>query len=281
MFTFSFPIKIKSFNVQKLLLLGLTLILSGCASKELLQAQPAMVQSQAKNLLPQRTDKADLYFIGFAADSSIGVFRKEVTYSQQLFDDKFGTEGRSVALINSSKTSDQLPMATAENLDATLKAVGKIIDPEQDVVFLFLTGHGAYSQGVVTDYWPHHHGLIEPKMLKESLNQAGIKWKVVVVSACFSGQFADELADLYTLVITASNRTQPSFGCTSGADFTYFGEAFFKDQLTQTANFEEAFLLAKEAITERESKMGFENSHPTMRSTKRISDKLDELFSQP
>ncbi|MCF8778052.1 C13 family peptidase [Vibrio sp. IRLE0018] len=240
-----------------------------------------MVQSQAENLLPQRTDKADLYFVGFAADSSIGVFRKEVTYSQQLFDDKFGTEGRSVALINSSQTSDQLPMATAENLDATLKAVGKIIDPEQDVVFLFLTGHGAYSQGVVTDYWPHHQGLIEPKMLKESLNQAGIKWKVVVVSACFSGQFADELADLYTLVITASNPNQPSFGCTSGADFTYFGEAFFKDQLTQTTNFEEAFLLAKAAITERENNMGFDNSYPTMRTTKRISDKLNALFSQP
>ncbi|WP_084683783.1 C13 family peptidase [Psychromonas hadalis] len=55
------------------------------------------------------------------------------------------------------------------------------------------------------------------------LLKSKIKWKVIVVSACYSGIYIETLADEYTLVMTASNAEQPSFGCSNSANFTYFG----------------------------------------------------------
>ena len=69
---------------------------------------------------------------------------------------------------------------------------------------------------------------------------------MIVVSACYSGIYTDALADDYTLVMTASNSTQPSFGCSNMANFTYFGEAYFKNQLQQHTSFVDAFYQAKD-----------------------------------
>ncbi|WP_318491291.1 C13 family peptidase [Photobacterium leiognathi] len=265
-------------SVPKLILIALSFaILSGCASKELLLAQPSLVEQQTSKLLPQRPNKTDLYFVGFAADSSQNVFSKEVKYAQQLFDNKFDTKGRSVTLINHSSTINEAPMATLSNLDNVLKNIGNTIDKNEDIVFLFLTGHGSFEKGLHSKFWPHHKELITPKDLKKSLIESKIKWKVVVVSSCFSGQFANEIADLHTLVITASNPSQPSFGCTNTSEFTYFGEAFFKEQLAQNASFIMAFIAAKARITVKENKMGFENSQPMMITSKPIIDKLKEI----
>ncbi|WP_318435904.1 C13 family peptidase [Photobacterium leiognathi] len=265
-------------SVPKLILIALSfVILSGCASKELLLAQPSLVEQQTSKLLPQRPNKTDLYFVGFAADSSQNVFSKEVKYAQQLFDNKFDTKGRSVTLINHSSTINEAPMATLSNLDNVLKNIGNTIDKNEDIVFLFLTGHGSFEKGLHSKFWPHHKELITPKDLKKSLIESKIKWKVVVVSSCFSGQFANEIAGLHTLVITASNPSQPSFGCTNTSEFTYFGEAFFKEQLAQNASFIMAFIAAKARITVKENKMGFENSQPMMITSKPIIDKLKEI----
>ena len=87
-------------------------------------------------------------------------------------------------------------------------------------------------------------------MLKES----AIRWKVVVVSACYSGGFIDPLQDERTLVITAARHDRTSFGCADENDFTYFGRAFFKDALPGSRSFEEAFRKADAIVAAREKK---------------------------
>ncbi|HEV7392919.1 MAG TPA: C13 family peptidase [Burkholderiales bacterium] len=47
------------------------------------------------------------------------------------------------------------------------------------------------------------------KLLKES----GIRHKVVVISACYSGGFIDAVRSDHTLVITAARHDRTSFGC--------------------------------------------------------------------
>ncbi|WP_019531587.1 hypothetical protein [Dasania marina] len=50
---------------------------------------------------------------------------KETLYAQQLFDTSYQTAGRSVALINNSKTTSRHLVASDNNLARVLKAVGE------------------------------------------------------------------------------------------------------------------------------------------------------------
>ena len=61
----------------------------------------------------------------------------------------------------------------------------------------------------------------------------GIRWKVVVVNACYSGGFVDALRDDSTLVITSARADRTSFGCGADSDITYFGKAFLAEALNQ------------------------------------------------
>lgn len=71
---------------------------------------------------------------------------------------------------------------------------------------------------------------IDPKWLKDALDKSGIRWKVIVISACYSGSFIPALQDDNTLIITASAADRTSFGCENEADYTYFGRAFLIKQ---------------------------------------------------
>ena len=239
--------------------------------------QPALIAQQKAQLLPERPQQTDLYFVGFGADYSQNVFKKEVRYAQNLFDQRFDTKGRSTLLINNNETDQQLPMANYRNLKKTLKYVGEKMNAEEDILFLFLTGHGIKGNGLVINYGPQQKAVLSPSQLKWALYRAKIKWKVIVVSSCYSGIYVGYLRDKHTLVMTASNASQPSFGCSSTADFTYFGKAYFKDQLATDTSFIEAFEQAKIAIAKRERGMKFDASKPQIHVEQTMRDKLTEL----
>lgn len=255
----------------------LCLSLTGCANQALLDAQPNMVSQQNQQLTPQSPNKNDLYFVGFAANSNQDVFMKEVIYAQKLFDQKFATQGHSLLLVNNSLTQDRYPMATSENLSASLRSIGQQMDTNNDILFLFMTGHGEPRYGLNASFGANHNETISPRELKSILDESQIKWRVIVVSACFSGSFVKELSAMNTLIITASDPYHASFGCTNTADFTFFGEAFFKNNLTQTRSFYQAFIDAKEEITLREKKLGLKASNPMFQSAQPIEDQLSLL----
>jgi hypothetical protein len=96
------------------------------------------------------------------------------------------------------------------------------------------------------------------------LDKAGIHWRVVVISSCFSGAYIPSLQTPGSLIITAAEATKTSFGCTDDADFTYFGRAFFDEALRQEHSLVNAFQAAKQTIATREKEEGFTPSQPQM-----------------
>ena len=78
------------------------------------------------------------------------------------------------------------------------------------------------------------------------LNASGARYRVVIISACYSGVFARALAGPRTLVITAAAPDRPSFGCEDGATWTYFGDAFFNQALRSSRNLAEAYCRARD-----------------------------------
>ena len=134
---------------------------------------------------------------------------------------------------------------------------------DEDVLFLTLSSHG--DQDIVQlSNPPLEMDNLEAAWLREALDASGIRWRVIVVSSCYSGSFIDELSSPTTVVITASAADKMSFGCTNSAEMTYFGQAFFAESLRENTSFEAAFKAASLRVGEREGFMGFEPSEPQM-----------------
>lgn len=241
-----------------------------------LAQQPALIKSAIDGLAPQRPGVTDLYFVGLAGDYREAVFRREVATVTRLFDARFGTKGHSLTLVNSPETIRSLPLATPENLRRVLARVGGLMDRQEDVLFLFLTSHGARDMFWI-DAGPVHADSLYSDALKEMLNDSGIKWRVVVISACHAGSFINELWDARTLIITAAREDRTSFGCGSERDWTYFGEAYFDRALRREPSFVAAFDQAATAIAEREKQEELTPSLPQMRVGRLIGPKLAEL----
>jgi len=204
------------------------------ASEPVLAAQRHLLEEALSDLEDERPDVTDLYFVGFAGDARQDVFRKDVLAAQKVMDERWGTEGRSLALINNKRTLLEAPAATVTNLRETLNEIGAAIDTEQDVVMVYLASHGSHGQLLEVSLPPLELAPLTAPALRSLLDAAGIKWRIIVVSACYSGGFVDALKDDYTLVITASDATTASFGCGYGDDATTFGDALFQHGLAQS-----------------------------------------------
>ncbi len=213
-----------------------------------LYRQRELLDASIAALLPQDPARIDLYFIGVAGAGSQEVFHREVDYVRDVFDRSYGTRGRSLALVNSRNTVQSTPMATQTSVEAALGAVAARMDKSQDILFLFLTSHGSSDHELSLDVDGARLPGLGAARLGELVRATGIRYKVIVVSACYSGGFVDALADDGTLVITAARRDRTSFGCADDNDFTYFGRAFFKDALPAASSFEDAFARAARIV---------------------------------
>jgi hypothetical protein len=222
-------------------------------SEAALAAQPELLASALDDLEDERPRQTDLYFVGFAPYSGENVFRKDMEVAQDLFDDRFDTDGRSIVLLNNPATVLEQPLATASNLRLTLKEIGDKIDPEDDVVMVYLESHGSASHKLTVDFPPLELDQLTPEMLKGMLDDAGIKWRIIVVSACYSGGFVAPLRDEHTLIMTASASNRTSFGCGVGSNATYFADALFQHALRFEDSFVKAFDVARERIARRET----------------------------
>ena len=242
--------------------------------------QPELLQQQLARLQAQRPGVTDLYWLGIAGYASQDVFMKEVLSVEQLFQQRFDTQGRSLRLISNSGSLDREAVASLTSLKLALNRIGTVMDRDEDVLFLFLTSHGSAEQGFAFEFWPFELNNLQPQALREALDDAGIKHRVLVISACFSGIFVEPLKDPNTLVITAASADRNSFGCSNEAEFTYFGKAYFDEALRQQHSFVAAFEQAKLAIAEREKQDGYESSQPQIAIGSAIGVKLQQLEQQ-
>ncbi len=190
--------------------------------------------------------------VSFGLSGEQDVFRSEATGAASILASRFGADPV-IVRFNTRKNGD----ATVEALAATLETTGKRIEPSTDVLFLILTSHGSPDGLAVTA--GRRSTTLTPSKLTEMLDRTGVRYKVVIVSACYSGVFIPRLATADTLVITAADANHPSFGCEDRAKWTYFGDAFFNVAMRQSATLRDAFTVARSLILRREQRNGFES----------------------
>jgi len=221
-------------------------------SQEVFESQQALRERSLAALLPQRPGVADVYGIVFAPYASEDVFLRESTMVAGVLHDRFDAGGRLLQLVNHQSTTDTLPWATPANLQRAIAAVAAKMDRSEDVLVVYLTSHGASNFQLAANHWPLEVPRLTPEVLRKALDDAGVRHRVVAVSACFSGGWVDPLADEDTLVMTAADATHTSYGCGRKSQLTFFGRAVFDEGLRRTHSFEDAFAAAVPVIRQRE-----------------------------
>ena len=215
-------------------------------------AQGELIERAIAAIPPGKRGVPEMYFVGFAPDGSQDVFLREMRFVRRLFDERYGTAGRSVVLANGDAALEEFPLATATNLARVLSRVGAAMNAGEDVLVLLISAHGDREHRLSAAQPPLVLAALTPTALARLLHDAGIDFRVVLVSACFSGGFVEPLRDANTLVATASAADRQSFGCEHGRDFTFFGQAFFRDALAKTRSFAAAFEEAKNIVARME-----------------------------
>ncbi len=203
-----------------------------------------------------------VFFLGFAGFGEERVFAEEIKFAAARVGEKFGSSRRSLLLINDRRDLDSLPLATHANLRYALASLRRVMDPAQDVLFLALSSHGAENAMIEVSNTGMEPTGLSAAGLELLLAESGIRRKIIVVSACFSGAFIEPLADNDTIVITAASKDRTSFGCSDDRDLTYFGEAFFRDALPHAASLRAAFETARTDVRRREKEMKVKPSQP-------------------
>jgi hypothetical protein len=239
--------------------------------------QRELLQHTAESLSTHRPGITDLYFVGFGSYAAQDVFMKEVAFVRDLFDRKFDTRGRSAILVNNAKTVSYLPLANVSNLRITLNNIASRMDTSEDVLFLFLTSHGSKDAVLSVNFRAIAPNDLSDEDLHEILEESGIKWRILVVSACYSGSFIERLKNEHTLILTAADKDKTSFGCSNDRELTYFGEHFFSRELAEGGSFVEAFHRARNTLRQREIEENIIASDPQIFIGTAMQKKLDEL----
>ncbi len=240
-------------------------------------AQGPLMSDQIAALAPERPGQPDVYalLLGGTADQS--VFLSEVENVGSILAAQYGSASRMVRLVNSDDDPLRYPMANRSNLEAALTALSARAGPE-DLMFLFLTSHGrrdifslSFDEAGTSNLTAGDFAAM--------LDRVGIGPSVIVVSACHSGSFIDDIAAADRLVITAARADRTSFGCKDGGDWTEFGRSFFDVALQSEPDPRLAFAKALPDIERKEVEAERRASLPQISEGAGIGAVLDRVLA--
>lgn len=251
-------------------------------SEDVLDTQSQLIGNALRALPPSQPGVVNVYAATYAPYASEDVFMHESAVVAKTMSERFGTSGRTVELVTNAKSQNTLPWATRPNLHKTIARIGAVMDREKDVLFLHLTSHGGRDGLLATDSYPLESEPMTPALLKQWLDEAGIRWRVISISACFSGSWIEPLSEDGTLVMTAADATHTSYGCGSRSPLTFFGQAMYVDALKETWSFQQAHAQARQLIEVREKEAGKTDgySNPQIREGAAIGEVLKRLEAQ-
>jgi hypothetical protein len=234
----------------------------GADAEGLLFEQAALIDKGLAAMDVDPAGRPKSFFLGFAGVGDEKVFAQEIGLAARVLAHTYGTDHRALSLINDERDLDGAPLASVSGLRYALRGIGARMNPQRDVLFLSISSHGTQDPAIAVSNSQLPLDDLTDGALAEALSDSGIKWRVIIISACYAGAFIDSLKDRQTIVIAASAADRTSFGCSNDRDLTYFGEAFYRDALPGARSLREAFDTARNAIAARERREHIDASKP-------------------
>jgi len=219
------------------------------------------LQEALARLQPQRPGIVDAYVIVAALDAD-PVFGREAREAGRVLSSRFDAEGRTLVLADDEGSDRADAAATPEGLARALGSVASVMNRDEDVLVLYTTSHGSPHAGLNFRDPARGEAVIAPAQLEAMLDRSGARNRLIILQACFSGQFVPALAAPRTVVATASSSMRSSFGCSAGNDWTFFGYAFINQAMRQPDTFVRQFRRAFVTILSWEQRLGYEPSSP-------------------
>ena len=219
------------------------------------------VDAALGKLEAQRPGVVDAYVVVAALDTD-PVFGREAREAGRVLANRFDAAGRTVVLASDEGTDQADAPASPEVLARALGGVASRMNRNEDVLVLYTTSHGSPGAGLNFRDPARGEAVIAPAQLAAMLALPGFKNRLVIIQACYSGQFVDALAGPRTVVATASSSMKPSFGCSAGNDWTFFGHALINQAMRQPDSFARQLRRAYVTILGWEQRLGLGTSSP-------------------
>lgn len=225
------------------------------------QADDQRLEQAAARLQPQRPGTVDAYVVVAALDAD-PVFNREAREAGRVLARRFDAEGRTLVLAHDEGDDKADAASSPSELAKALDSVAAKMDRDEDVLVLYTTSHGSPHAGLNFRDPQRGAAVITPPQLAAMLDHSGVKNRLVVLQACFSGQFVPVLQGPRTVIATAASSMKSSFGCAAGNDWTFFGYAFVNQAMRQPDTFERQFRRAWVNILGWEQHLGYDPSSP-------------------
>lgn len=128
-----------------------------------------------------------------------------------------------------------------------------------DGCFIHMTSHGAKGQG----FYLALSGILDPDTFSTLVNQVcGSAPTVVLISACYSGQFiTEDLKGPNRVILTAARADRPSFGCSPDTEYTYW-DGCLLEEVPKSQTWVELYKNVNSCIAAKEAKLNVRPSEP-------------------
>jgi len=228
----------------------------------LLFEQSMRIDQALAAIRPDASANPKAFFLGFAGVGEQKVFAQEIGLASRVLSERYAMDDRVLSLINDERDLERTPLASVSGLKYALRGLAARMNLDRDVLFLAISSHGTRDPAIAVSNSELPLNDLTDEDLAEALSESGIKWRVIIISACYAGGFIDPLKDPRSIVITAAAADRTSFGCSNDADLTYFGEAFYRDALPEARSLRDAFEKARSAVAMRERRERVDPSRP-------------------
>ncbi|MBV9930472.1 MAG: peptidase C13 [Alphaproteobacteria bacterium] len=224
-------------------------------------AEHRRLDAALAGVAPQRPGVVDAYVVSVALDSD-PVFGREAREAGKVLARRFDAAGRTIVLAGTDGGGPSaLPMGSLHALSLALARIAERMDAREDVLVLYVTSHGA-PIGISYHDGDEGYGFLSPNRLAAVLASLGIRNRLLILSACYSGTFVPPLADARTALVTAAARDRTSFGCAADNDWTFFGDAMINRALRKPQPLADASAEAVAQIAQWEQAKRYEPSNP-------------------
>jgi Peptidase C13 family len=246
-------------------------------AESLLFEQAARIDRALAAMGTHTSASPQTFFLGFAGVGEQKVFAQEVGLASRVLSERYGMNGRGLSLINDERDLEGAPLASVSGLKYALRGLATRMNVDRDVLFLSISSHGAQDPAISVSNSQLPLDDLTDEDLAQALSDSAIKWRVIIISACYAGAFIDSLKNPQTIIITAAAADRTSFGCSNDSELTYFGEAFYRDALPEARSLRDAFEKAKSAIALRERREHVDPSKPQAYFGAELEAKLSSM----
>jgi hypothetical protein len=212
-------------------------------------------------LQPERPGVVDAYVVVAALDAD-PVFNREAREAGRVLARRFDAAGRTLVLAHDEGADKADAEATPAGLAEALDGVAAKMNRNEDVLVLYTTSHGSPDAGLNFRDPVYGATVIAPGRLAAILDHSGIRNRLLILQACFSGQFVHALKSPTTIVATAAAEDRSSFGCQAGNDWTFFGDALVNHAFRQPLPLDIQLQRASALIAAAESRDDLTPSNP-------------------